>query len=265
MLKNGNVQKNAIILSSPVEPYAAIKAERKENGEIKVELLPSRKIFLEEDICIEMEREIIWNGIFDYWKIYAVAIIGGIIISTFTKTLVYVPAIFLFLNNLGKSYEEDWVAGYIFLIKKYAFSQKYKQYWRMNAAMHKVLNAYNKLNMVPTVDESKTFSKFCQDSVLATKGIDLFKFVILALLMSVTPIYVMDTFAKAFLINILLLVLYICVTLLMSKIFGKYIEIFFLREPAEEDLEVVIEAVKRIDENIRNPEEFMKQYKEICK
>lgn len=162
MLKNGNVQKNAIILSSPVEPYAAIKAERKENGEIKVELLSSRKIFLEEDICIEMEREIIGTGIFDYWKIYVVAIIGGIIIGTFTKTLVYVPAIMLFLNNLGKSYEEDWVAGYIFLIKKYAFSQKYKQYWRMNAAMHKVLNAYNKLNRVPTADETKKIQNFAK-------------------------------------------------------------------------------------------------------
>ncbi len=79
--------------------------------------------------------------------------------------------------------------------------------------------------------------------------------------MSVTPIHVMDSFVKTVLIDILLLVLYICVTLLMSKIFSKYIEILFLREPAQEDLEVVIEAVKRIDENIRNPEEFMKQYK----
>lgn len=263
MLENGSVQKNAIILSSPVDSYAIIKSERKENGEIKVELLPHMKIFTEEDICIEMQREIIGNFFLDYWKIYVLAIIGGILISAFTKTLAYVPPIILILDNLGKTYEDDEVAGYISLIKKYAHSQKYKQYWRMNAAMHMVVNAYNRLNKVPTVEEAKKFSKFCKDSELATVGRKFFEFAIFALLTAITPIYVIDSFVKDVLGDLVFILLYIFASALMSKIFSKYVEIFFLRKPSEEDLEVVIAAVERIDATIQNPEEFIKQCKQM--
>lgn len=165
-----------------------------------------------------MQREIIGNFL-DYWKIYVLAIIGGILISAFTKTLAYVPPIMLILENLGKTYEDDEVAGYISLIKKYAHSQKYKQYWRMNAAMHMVVNAYNRLNKVPTVEEAKKISKFCKDSELATLGRNFFKFSIFALLMTITPIYVTDSYVKGILRGIVVILLYICVSVIMSKIF----------------------------------------------
>lgn len=221
---------NGIFFYSNIFPRIGTETIRDEDGKITSRTIfdTVRYDFFEDYAEAKRKRFFSKKKI---WAINMVLLFIAILFREISYTFSTIFFVFLVSENFWELIE------LIFQIKK---GNKINE-GKMHSAEHKVINAYKKLQRIPTIEEVRNASRFSKDCGSRIAFRKAWGGAIVSLFIMIAP--------KLGLKNILITILLGISLWIVGNFWGifKYLQIFLINEPSDMELEVAIEAIKEYD------------------
>lgn len=221
--------RNGIIFRSNTFGMIGTEALLHDDGTIHTRTIPME---LYEQVTYPLEKTTLSK-----WKIFGIDILIIFLIFILTKNIQFVLATIYF--SIFNSVD-------FFLLIKYSYklkSKKSKRYslGKFHAAEHMVINAYEKLQRVPTIEEIKNFSRFskyCGSTDILFK-ITLYTIISLIIVFSPTE--------NIFFSLIIIGIVYFILNILKKLGVLNFLQILVTNKPNNKELELAIEGVKSFE------------------
>ena len=255
----GRTQGNSISFDIPSIPFLGVKSTLKEDSTIETKVYFSK---IEEcsEIMLSFFREetIFEKVIIKFFQI------GAIILSIILNTIlnIRIGSAVTALMIVDIIYSNNSFATNCITIIMYFIQKEKRNVKGLHAAEHMTIAAYNQLRRVPTIEEVRSFSKYSSDcgSVRSIKSN--FKLFLMCLCGSIVP---QDT-GNLFLNLVALIVFLVALNAgrclynkFEKKDWIKYIGFFSLRKPTDQELNVAIKAIEKLDEIEKDPNKFLRE------
>lgn len=151
------------------------------------------------------------------------------------------------------------ITNFIFLLVKMVKNKELKAEKQMYAAMNMGRNAYEKLQRVPTIKEMRKNSKMDRDRIIVNYGSAFFLWFLTCIGLSLVKVE--DLYHVSFvemLIAGAVVTFFIWFGNAIDDLgFHRCLEIFFIKNPTDEQLEVVREAIRKVDEDDRKGNDLL--------
>lgn len=149
--------------------------------------------------------------------------------------------------------------NFIFLLVKMVKNKDLKAEKQMYAAMNMGRNAYEKFRRVPTIAEMRKSSKMDKDGIIANYGSAFFLWLIACILLALVRIsdLYQVSFVEMMIVGGIVTFLIWFEDAIKNVGFHHCLEIFFVSKPTDEQLEVVLEAIKKVDEDDRKGNDLL--------
>ncbi len=199
-----------------------------------------------------------YNSPKKWWKI---AMFYLVLLSTFFAFFAY------FQNGLFSAallfvmwdFWDHKFTNFIFLLVKMVKNKGFKAEKQMYAAMNMGRNAYEKFRRVPTIAEMRKSSMMDKDRIIVNYGSAFFLWFLACIGLSLVKID--DLYHVSF---VEMMIAGVVVTFFIwfensieDMGFHRCLEIFFVSKPTDEQLEVVLEAIKKVDEDDRKGNDLL--------
>lgn len=238
-VKKARAKEDGIVFYSNVISLIGYYTFRDSNGEIRWTTILTNEDELEKII---EDRE---NRLNKWIIIILDAILVGIV-AIFKNLFVILGALHFsiftsryFFNLINEIYKNKFGEG------------RFKSKARYHAAEHMVINAYEKLQRIPTIQEARTFSRFykrCGSNEIIFRTI---------YYMVLTICFVLIGFLNGWICILIMTISSILIIIADFKKWFRFFQVFFTNVPSDDELEVAIEGLKnseRMEEEISNPD-----------
>ena len=249
--------RNGVAFDVPSCENMAVQAVR-ENGKIRTEAFNVLRadVIKEPSFFSIVKKE--YNSPKKWWKItmfYLLLLSISFALFAYLKNGLFSAALLFVMWD----FFDHKFTNFIFLLVKMVKNKGLKTEKQMYAAMNMGRNAYEKLKKVPTIEEMRKSSMMDKDRIIVNYGSAFFLWFLACIGLPLVKID--DLYHVSFVEMMIVCAVVTFFIWLENSIedmgFHRCLEIFFVSNPTDEQLEVVMEAIRKVDEDDRKGNDLL--------
>ena len=230
-------KKNGIVFYSNKFPLIGSKTFRDDSGKIQSIIIPTQL-----DGFIDYLGTLNGKGkVFNKWKVIIFDVILVSICLLFKKIWFVTAAVYF---SIFASFDFFRLAKISYKMKSKKGSERSTA--KYHAAEHMAINAYEKLQRIPTLDEVKTFSRFSENC----GSQKIFGKIIYNTLISFALAFVASWNVCVYLV--LVIAIAVLAEFVKHKGYLRFLQVLITNVPSDSELEVAIEGIKNFEEMEKN-------------